>query len=465
MDRTSDVTAAGRGRLGVLGQRDFRLLWFGETASGLGNSVTSVTLPLIAVVALRVDTFAVGALAAAVWAPWLVVGLPAGAWVDRVRRRPVMIACNLVSAALYASVPLAAWLGALTFAHLLVVAVAGGVSAVFFTTAYHAYLPAVLDGPALLEGNAKLQGSESGTRVLGRGLAGLVAQLCGTVTGLLIDAVTFLVSTGCLLRLRVREPAPAGAAADTPTLRRQIGEGLRFVTADRYLRSMVTYGAVVNLALMGYQAVQVAFLVRTVGASPATVGVLVMAGSLGGVLGALLAGPVGRRFGTARGVLLLQLLTGPFALLLPLAGPGRGLLLYAAGAFAVATGIVACNVVLGSFRQRYCPPRLLGRVVATTMVLNQSTVPLGSLLAGLLGEVLGLRPTMWIMAALLAPCGLILLLSPMRDARDLPTRPRDGAAPPQGEAGPVTARQDGAPAETSGEGGHAESHPDDVGVA
>ncbi|MFC0602198.1 MFS transporter [Streptomyces palmae] len=419
MDTTDGATAIERPRFGVLRQRDFRLLWLGETTSGLGTSITTVALPLIAVVVLKSDTFAVGALAAAVWLPWLVIGLPVGAWVDRMRRRPLMIACDLAAALLYASVPVAAWCDALTYTHLLVVALACGVASVFFSTAYHAFLPAVLDGRDLLEGNAKLQGSEAGTRVLGRGAAGLIAQAFGAVLGLLVDAVTFLISTVCLALLRVREPAPENPV-DRTTLRRRIGEGLRFVLHDRYLRPMVVYGAVANLALMGYQAVQIVFLVRTVGANPATVGVLIMIGSLGGVLGALLAGAVGRRFGTARGMLAMQAFTGPFALLLPLTVPGAGLLLFALGGFTVGTGITACNVVLGSFRQTYCPPRLLGRVVATTMVINHSTIPLGSLLGGWLGDAVGLRPTMWIMTGLLAPCWLILALSPMRGRRDLP---------------------------------------------
>ncbi|MDW6065340.1 MFS transporter [Streptomyces sp. FXJ1.4098] len=183
---------------------------------------------------------------------------------------------------------------------------------------------------------------------------------------------------------------------------------------------MVTFGAVANLALMGYQAVQVAFLVRTVHATPATVGVLIMVGSLGGILGAALAGPIGRRFGTARGTLLLLALTSPFVLLLPLTAPGAGLPFFAIGAFMVGLGIVACNVVVGSFRQSYCPPHLLGRVVATAMVLNHCTIPLGSLLGGLLGDVVGLRPAMWIMTALFAPSWLLLMLGPMRTDRDLP---------------------------------------------
>ncbi|MFF3666085.1 MFS transporter [Microtetraspora malaysiensis] len=428
MTSTGDAAPTRRRRFGVLRQRDFRLLWIGETASGLGTSITGVALPLIAVVVLRVDTFAVGLLAAVVWLPWLVIGLPAGAWVDRLRKRPVLVAGNLVSAAMYASVPVAAWLGALTFAHLLAVAAVCGVATVFFSTAYHAYVPAVLDGRDLLEGNARLQGSEAATRVIGRGAAGLVADAFGAVSGLLIDAVTFVVSTACLLSLRVREPVPA-APARGDTLRRQIGEGLRFVVHDRYLRPMVMYGALVNLALMGYQGIQIVFLVRTVGANAATVGGLIMAGSLGGIAGALIATAVGRRFGTARGMLLLQLVTGPFALLLPLTTPGPGLLLFAVGSFTVGAGIVACNIVLGGFRQSYCPPHLLGRVVATTMMLNHSTIPIGSLLGGFLGDLLGLRPTMWIMAGLLAPCSLILALSPMRSRRDLPgaSEPRPAA--------------------------------------
>jgi len=118
--------------------------------------------------------------------------------------------------------------------------------------------------------------------------------------------------------------------------------------------------------------------------------------------------------------LVLQAVTSPFALLMPLAAPGAGLLLFAVGAFMVGTGVAVCNVVVGSFRQRYCPPELLGRVVATTMMLNHSTIPLGSLLGGLLGGTLGLRPTMWIMTGVVASCWLILALGPMRRRRDLP---------------------------------------------
>ncbi|WP_217558944.1 MFS transporter [Streptomyces sp. GbtcB6] len=406
-------------RWGVLGQRNFRLLWTGETASGLGNGLTTVALPLVAVLVLQASSFAVGLLAAAVWLPWLVVGLPAGAWVDRLRKRPVMITCNCVSAVAYTSVPVAAWLDLLTLAQLFVVALVCGVASVFFNTAIHAYVPVVLSGRDLVDGNAKLQVSEAGTRVLGRGVAGFVAQLCGAVTGLLIDAATFVVSTVCLLGLRVREATPV-APAQRPNLAKEIGVGLRFVAHDPYMRSMASYGATVNLALMGYQAVQVVFLVRTVGVSTGAIGVLVMAASLGGTLGALLAAPLSRRWGTARAFLVMQVLSCPFALLLPLATPGAGLLLFGGGAFMLGVGIAVGNVIVGSFRQGYCPPEILGRVASTVMAINQGTISIGSVLGGLLSAEIGIRPTMWVMASLLAPCWLILYLGPMRRVRDLP---------------------------------------------
>ncbi|WP_307795043.1 MFS transporter [Actinacidiphila acididurans] len=402
------------------GQPDFRRLWLGETARGLGNSVTSVAVPLIAVVTLGTGATAVGVLTAATWLPWLLVGLPAGAWVDRMRHRPVLITCNVVSAVLYPSVPVAYWCDVLTFAQLLAVVLVCGVAAVFFQTAVHSYLPTVLGDGDLLEGNARLNASESGTSVAGPGLAGAVSQAFGAVTGLLVDTCMFAVSTLCLATITSREEPPERGAGQAG-LGRQIGEGMRFVLRDPYLRPIVTYGALANFALLGYQAVQVVFLVRTAGASTATVGLLLTSGSIGGILGASVAGAIGRRFGTGRGMLMTQLLTGPFALLMPLTSPGPGLLFFASGAFVVGIGITACNVVLAGFRQTYCPPRLLGRVVATTMVCNHSTIPLGALIGGVLGDRLGARPTMWIMTGLLAPCWAVLALGPMRHERDLPS--------------------------------------------
>ncbi|MFJ4478871.1 MFS transporter [Streptomyces xanthochromogenes] len=417
-----------RTRWGVFAQRDFRLLWTGETVSGLGNSITVVALPLIAVEALDASSTAVGLLAAAMWLPWLLVGLPVGAWVDRTRKRPLMIACDLVSVSALVSIPVPAWLDVLTFRHLVVVALLCGTAAVCFNTAYHAYIRMVLEGRDLLEGNAKLQGSEAAAQVAGPGVSGLLGQAFGAVTALVADAVTFLVSAVCLKRIRMIEPESAPDEERAP-LRRQIIEGLRFVGRDRYLRPMVTWGAVINMALMGYQAVQVVFLVRTVGLNPAMVGLLLTSGSAGGIVGALVANRISRRFGTGRGLLLLQVATAPFVLLLPMTTPGPGLLLFAMGAFLVGIGISVANVVVGSFRQTYCPPHMLGRVVATAMMINHSTIPLGSLLGGVLGDALGYRSAMWIMTGVVALSWLILAASPMRHQHDLPQTHEPEQAP------------------------------------
>lgn len=413
------LVPAKRDRWGLLAQRDFRLLLVGETASGLGNGITTVALPLVAVLTLQATALDVGLLAAAVWLPWLIMGLPAGAWVDRLPRRGIMIVCNLVSAAMYASVPIAGWLDQLTLTHLFIVALVCGTSAVFFSTACHAYVPAILAQPDLADGNAKLQVSEAGTRVLGRSAAGFTAQALGATVGLLLDSLTFLVSTVCLLGIRTREERPARQAGGT-SLVREIAEGLRFLNRDPYLRPIVIYGATLNLLLMGYQAVQVVFLVRTIGVSAGVVGLLVMCASLGGVLGALLATRLCRRWGNARALVLSQALACPFALLLPLTTPGLGLLLFASGAFVLGVGVSVGNVVVGTFRQSYCPPHLLGRVSSASMATNQGTIAIGSALGGVLGSAIGIRPTMWVLTAPLALTWLLVTFSPAGGERELP---------------------------------------------
>lgn len=419
VDPMNDTHGRTRTRWGVLARPDFRLLWVGETVSGLGNSITVVALPLIAVVALNASSTAVGSLAAAVWLPWLLVGLPVGAWVDRIRKRPLMIVCDLVAAAALVSIPVAAWLDVLALPQLVVVALTCGTAMVCFNTAYHSYIPIVLAGRDLLQGNARLQGSEAATQLAGPGVAGLLAQAFGAVTALVVDAVTFLISASCLKRISVVEP-DSRRHVERASLRREMAEGFRFVGQDPYLRPMVTWGAVINMALMGYQAVQVVFLVRTVGLNPGLVGLVLTSGSAGGIVGALVATRVGRRFGSARGLLLLQVATSPFVLLLPMTTAGPGLLLFALGAFLVGVGVTVANIVLGSFRQTYCPPQKLGRVVSTAMMINHSTIPLGSLLGGVLGDAVGPRPAMWIMACVVAPSWLILARGPMRRERDLP---------------------------------------------
>lgn len=419
------MTDHGPGRLGgPLRQRDFRLLWIGETSSAVGNAVTAVALPLVAVTTLHAGTFTVGVLASASWAPWLFLGLPAGAWVDRLARRPMMVICDLVAMLAFVSVPVAAALGVLTITQLLVAALVSGAANVFFNTAYHTYLPSLVSTADLVRGNAVLQGSEAAANVAGPGVGGLLAQAFGAVTGLLADAVSFAVSAACLLSIRTHEPRRAAAGPSTTTLLEEVRDGLRFVVRDPYLRVLTCFGAVSNLVFNGVQALLVLFLIRVVGLGSGLVGLVFALAALGGVAGALAAGRLAQRFGTARATLLLVLGGPPFGLLIPLATAGRtGLVVCVLGAMVMIGATVGDNIIIVSFRQAYTPPDLLGRVTASVRFVVFGAIPLGALLGGALGALLGVRPALWVLLTAGAAVGLILLVGPIRTARDLPTSP------------------------------------------
>jgi len=399
--------------------RGFHLLWLGEGVSVLGNATTSVLLPLLAVVAFGAGPGWMGALATAAWLPWLVIGLPAGAWVDRLPARGVMIAADLVSAAAYASVPLAWLLDILTLQHLVVVAFTGGVATVFFRTAYAVFLPQVVPPEQLEDANGRMFGTESAMQIAGPGLGGLLAQWFSAAFGLLLDAASFLVSAVCLWRIRPDRPAPTLSA--TPArLGARIREGIDFVRHDRYLPWFTAIGGLSNLGLTGFGALLVLFLVRDLDLDPSGVGIVMMAGSSGGLLGALVAARISRRIGSGRASTLLLLGSGMPALLLPLATPGAGVALVVAGLFAVGACVVAGNVIRGAWRQRYVPARLMGRVITSTQLVNFGTMPVAGVLAGWLGAQLGIRETIAVMAAVHAGASLLILLSPLRGLHDLP---------------------------------------------
>jgi MFS family permease len=399
--------------------RDFRLLWLGDTVSQFGSLITNTAAPLLAALVLAATPFEMGVLNAADTAAFLLVGLPAGAWVDRMRRRPLMLASDLGRAVLLASIPVAWWMGVLTLAQLIVVGLVVGVLTVFFDVAYQSFLPALVSRDRLLEGNSKLQASQSVAQVSGPAIGGWLTQLLGAANAIGINALGFLWSATCLWRIKVVEQVVV--KAPDRNLRREIAEGLRFVFGNRSLVAIVSCTGSSNFFSGVTGAVGVLLLTRQLGAGPGLVGLLLAGGGVGGVVGALLSNRISTWLGQARTIWVVILLTSPFALLLPLAGHGPLLALYALGYLVTNFGAVVYNIAQVSFRQAICPDRLLGRMNASIRFMVWGTIPLGALAGGVLGTLIGVRSTMWVGAIGDTLAALPLLLSPLRRLRDLPT--------------------------------------------
>jgi MFS family permease len=398
--------------------RDFLLLWCGETVSQVGTMVSHLALPLLAATVLGATPWEMGLLVAAERGAFLLVGLPAGVLLDRVRRRPVMIAADLVRFALFASIPLAWALDVLTFAQLLVVAFLGSVATVFFDVGYQSILPAVVGRAGLVEGNVKLESTRAAAETAGPALGGGLVQLVGAAAAVLLDAVSYLVSAAFLLRMRTREAIPARDPARS--LRAEMAEGLRYVLGHPLLRPIALTTGTGNLFSGVLAAVSVLFLARELGQPPAVIGLVLAAGSVGGLVGALTAGQWIRGLGQGRTVVTALLVTGPVALVLPLTTAGAGLAWFALGMAAVAYGGVVYNVAQVSFRQAVTPDHLLGRMNASIRFLVWGTIPIGGLLGGALGELIGLRATLLVTAVGMVLSPVWVIASPLRRLRDLP---------------------------------------------
>ena len=403
---------------GLLRQRNFRLLWAGETVSGVGNAMAVVGMPLVAVVTLHASTFTVAALNACGYVPWLVIGLPAGVWVNRLPPRALMITCDVMNALLFASVPVAGWAGALTITQAAAVALLAGAANVFFTTAYQVYLPALVRSEDLLEGNAKLQGSASVSAIAGRSGAGLVAQIAGAGMALLANGLSFLVSALCLCLIPVKA-APARGKEGAGTWK-EMSEAVRYIVGDPYLRPITVYAAAANLPYSGIVALTVVFLVRVAGLPPSAAGLLVGLAATGGLLGAMSARRLTASMGTGRALIAVTLVTGLAGLLIPLTRPGPRAGYYIAGSVLVTAGLIIGNIIMGTFRQLYCPPAMLARAITCMRFLVFGTIPLGSLIAGGLGTALGVRNALWIMTSGYALSGALLLTPRLMSARNLP---------------------------------------------
>ena len=406
-----------RRQAGTLGNRNFRLFWIGESTSQIGSGVSSVVLPLVGVSVLHAGTFAIALLTAAGWLPWLVFGLPAGAWVDRFRKRTLMIICDLVSLILFASIAISAWLGVLTISQLLAVAMLAGLVSIFFKAAFQAYIPLLLQKDELIDGNSKLQASTAFASVGGPGIGGAVAQFLGVATGVILDAASFAVSAICLLATPANEPE-LKSSRPRRKLAQEIRDGLRFLLHDPYLLPLAAFTAILGLGISSTDSLMIVFYIRTIGITSGLTGVILGLLGIGGLFGAVISARVVRRYGSARAMLICRILLAS-ALLFPLTTRGVGLI-FSVGWFMVTVGIVSGNIISLSFRQARCPAQIIGRVSATYYTMTYSAMALGGAFAGALGTYLGVRPALWITCGIVASSSLILIFSPIRHLRELP---------------------------------------------
>jgi MFS family permease len=398
--------------------RDFLLLWGGQAVSEVGSSVTVLALPLLAVITLRASAFEVGVLTACTRLAFLVVALPAGAWVDRWRKRPVLVWSDVGRVALLASIPLAELAGVLTLLQLYVVATLSGVLTVFFDVAYQSYVPSLVAAEQLVDANGKIGTTQAFGEVAGPGLGGALVSAIGAAYAVAADALSFLVSAVATLAIRHVDPPPA--TVERRKLRVEVGEGLRFVVRHPILKRVVGCTSTSNLGSSMFAAVAAVYLVRTLHAAPAIVGLVFSAGSVGGLLGGISAGRIAARVGSARVIWLSMVVSGPCSLLLVLAEPGWRVWLVAVSVFAGTLTGVVYNTAQVSYRQRVCPPELLGRMNASVRFLVWGTMPIGALIGGVLAELIGVRGAVLVSALVGWAACLWVVFSPLFGLRDVP---------------------------------------------
>ncbi len=431
------MTAAVSTRRGGLWHHlDFRRLWIGETVSQFGTQISQLALPLVAILVLHATTFQVGLLTTLQMLAFLLIGLPAGAWVDRMRFRRVLIVNDLIRAAALGSIPLARVFGVLSIGQLYVVALVTGIGTVFFDVAYQSYLPDLVGREALVEGNAKLQGSESVSQIAGPSAGGLLISAISAPYAVLADALSFLWSAGWVATIRARPPKPE--RKEDRHLGREIMKGLRFVLGNPLLRAIAISTGSSNLFSEVAFAVTYILLARQLHLSAGLIGVLTSLGAVGGLIGSLVASRIAARLGQGPTIWLSMVVIAPTAFVLPFAERDWTLGLLAVAMVFGSAGSVIYNITQVSFRQGLCPTDLLGRMNATMRFLVWGTMPLGTFIGGVLGTVIGVRHTLLVAAI----CGclpfLSVFLSPLRTMRELPryADPGVAATPPlaQGDA-------------------------------
>ncbi|WP_454049577.1 MFS transporter [Cellulomonas sp. Marseille-Q8402] len=417
------LDAAPARRRSLARHPDFRRLWTGDALSQLGFQLTGIALPVLAVRDLGATEWQMGLLTAAETAAFLIIGLPTGAWVDRMRKRRVLITADLVRAATLAVVVALALTGHASMAVLYAGALVMSVATVFFDVAHQSYVPGLVGLEHIGEGNAKLQATQSVAGVAGPALGGALLRVVAAPLLLAVNAGTYLVSALALSRIRKVEELPP--VAGRRSLKVEIAEGLQFVLRQPLLRRIVACTAIGNLFTAAAGAVTVIYALRELGLDAAAYGTVLSASAVGGLLGAVSSDRLVRWVGEGRVIPLAALAFAPGAALTPLAVvlpfPPQATLI--AGGVLFYGAVVVYNVAQVSFRQRVCPPPLLGRMNASVRFIVWGTTPIGGLLGGWIGHTWGVLPTLWVAAAGSVLAALPVLLSPLLGMRELPGAP------------------------------------------
>lgn len=409
--------------------RNFLTLWGGQAFSQFGAQITELAIPVLAVLALNATEWEVGLLNAAQVAAFLVVGLPAGAWIDRMRKRRVMIWADLLRAVALASLPVLAILGVLEIWHMIVVALVMGVATVFFDVSYQSIIPSLVRSNQIAEANGKLQSTYELANIAGPGIGGWLIGVLTAPLAILATVATYLVSFVALLFTRDHEQLRA--PEDRKPLVHEIGEGLRWVFGNPLLRRIVgTTGGGNFFGTIATTLLPI-FLLRDLGFTPEMLGLVFSVGAIGGVAGATATPRIVARLGEARAIPVsaIAFCVAPFFLPVASLFPALAFPFLAVQGFIMSFTVLLYNITQVTFRQRITPPRLLGRMNASIRFVVWGVMPIAALLAGALGTWIGTVPTLWIAAAGQLLACLFVAIGPFWRMRELPDAHAEHTAP------------------------------------
>jgi MFS family permease len=408
-----------RPRTGLWRDREFLKLWGAQAISQVGTQVTLLALPLAAILVLDATATEVALLGAVEVLPFLLFTLPAGVWVDRLPRRPILVVTDLARAAALASIPLAYAFDALTLPQLFVVAFVVGVLSVFFDVSYLAYLPSLVGRDHLGSANSKLEATRSAAQVVGPGTAGALVAAITAPVAIVVDAVSYLLSAFLAWRIR-RADRREATVAPRGRLWPELREGLAYVLSHPYLRPLTFVTGGWNLfAFVGF-GIYLPYLVRELGLSPELVGLMITVGASGAIFGALVGSHIVRAVGFGRTLVWAGVLASAAFVLVPLAPRQNPELFVVAGMLVGSFFGMVYNVTQLTFRQAITPERLQGRMNAVVRFMYWGPQPAGFALGGVLAAVIGLRTTLLVSAAGATLVFLPLLLHPIHRLRVMP---------------------------------------------